>query len=451
MGRNNSGGGGCLTWVVVGAVVIGNLLLFTGSLSGDLADNSIAWILAIVAVIADIALICFGISSAAKRREQRSLEQEVNTRSMPAQAAPRQSQQPTAPAQSDNSKLGQLMTKYAVPAAPVIPTTVDPLQKDMESYQSLAVLQTVNRIINLRRDLIKELIEKKKGIDYLLSCPGCTSDREKIKFLNANEKELSQKKNEYLDILNRINSKKVTFLAKESQTFSQIRGIFSEIAASQKIIGEAGVAYKDCVRLNSSLPGDLFESKQNPIELNFGTYRFFMLPDVVLAYNNSGEFVTAFEPMALIIRIEDKRKNVYASNMGGRGWSYRDNVIASDSSLVSQGNVRTGWLHEKKSGGPDLRYSFANNPRYDSRTDTYSYTEVSIQIGHYKAVYSASKGALAAKAKPSIRNYCAIAHKLNVVPSLLRLLESTSKKQELAKELYVEYVRDCKDIICKEA
>ena len=448
MGRNNGGGGGCLIGVIV---IIGNLLLFSGSLFGDLADNSIAWILAIIAVVIDVVFISSLISSASKRREQRADEQEANTRSVHTPSVQRVVEQAAQVEHSDNSKLGLLKAKYSVPAVPIIPATVDPLQKDMESYQCVEILQTVNRVVNLRRDQIKDLVTIKQELDAILSCPGCSTDREKIKYLNANETELNQKKKEFLDIIELINRKKVVLLSKENQVFSGIRLLFSEIATSQKIVGDAGVAYKDCVKVNSTLPGDLFETKQAPIELNFGAYRFFMLPDVVLAYNRSGEFVTAFEPMAMIIRVDERQKNVYASNMGGRGWTYRDNVIASDSTLISQGYVRSGWLHEKKSGGPDLRYSFANNPRYDSRTDTYAFTEISIQIGQYKAAYSASKGAIAATAKQTIKKYCSISHKLNVIPSLLRLLESTAKKKDEAKILCNEYINVCNDIVCKEA
>lgn len=457
MGRNKGGGGGCLIW---GIVIVGNLLLFSGSLFGDLADNSIAWILAIIAVVIDVVFIGSLISSSSKRREQRANEQEANeqeanTRSAPIPPVQRTVEQVAPIDSSDNSKLGVLKAKYSVPSVPIIPSTVDPLQKDMESYQSLEILQTVNRVVNLRSDLIKTLTAKRQELEKILSCPGCLTDRERIKYLNANEAELNQKKKEYLDIIDLISSKKVVLLSKENQVFLGIRGIFSELAKSQRIVGDTGVAYRDFVKINAAIPGDLFETQQTPIELNFGAYRFFMLPDVVLAYNRSGEFVTAFEPMAIIISVEERQKNVYSSNMSGRGWTFRDNVIASDSTLISQGYVRSGWLHEKKSGGPDLRYSFANNPRYDSRTDTYAYTEVSIRIGQYKALYSASKGIGEAekklKTKLILRKYCSISHKLNVMPSLLRLLESTAKRKDEAKDLCNDYIKICNDIICKEA
>ena len=224
MGRNNGGGGGCLIGVIV---IIGNLLLFSGSLFGDLADNSIAWILAIIAVVIDVVFISSLISSASKRREQRADEQEANTRSVHTPSVQRVVEQAAQVEHSDNSKLGLLKAKYSVPAVPIIPATVDPLQKDMESYQCVEILQTVNRVVNLRRDQIKDLVTIKQELDAILSCPGCSTDREKIKYLNANETELNQKKKEFLDIIELINRKKVVLLSKENQVFSGIRLLFS--------------------------------------------------------------------------------------------------------------------------------------------------------------------------------------------------------------------------------
>ncbi|MDO5132803.1 MAG: hypothetical protein Q4D81_07455 [Eubacteriales bacterium] len=446
--KKNRGGGGCLIWFIA---IFGNLFLFSGALFGDLSDNSIAWTFAIIAVIIDIVFIRSLMPPASKTQEQSATVKKTVTKSQPANTTSKDTAQPVVPNQSGNSKLEALKEKYSVPSIPAIPSTIDPLQKDMESYQALEILQAVNSVVNLRMDLCKQLVEKKKELDELLSCPDCSTDREKIKYLNAHEKALGLKKKEYNDTINVIMNKKVILLSKEELAFAQLKNIFYEIATSQKIIGNAGVAYNSFIKRDATIPGDLFESTQKPIELDFGVYRFFLLPDVVLAFNKNGEFISAFEPFAMIISLEERRKNVYASRRNYGNWTFRDDLIASDSTLVSNGHVRTSWLHEKKSGGPDMRYSHANNPRYDSRTDIYAYSEFSIQIGHYKAVYSVSKGALTEKTKPIIRKYCSISHKLNTMPSLLRLLASTAKNKKNALDLYGEYIQVSKDIICRES
>ncbi len=444
MGQNSSSGNGCFIW---GIMITGNLLLFSGSIFGDLSDNGIAWILALIAIVIDIFVIKSVVSAASKKREQ---QQDGQENSGPSNTISDTTQLNKAPEQIDNSKLGQLKNKYLVPAIPTIPMTIDPLQEDMESYQSVEVLKTVNRVINARKDYIKRLITLKQAMDELLSCPGCSSDKERLDFLNANEEALNIKNNEFNTVFDSIKRKRVKLLSKEGALFSQIRAVFAQISNSQKVVGANDVAYSDFINTSATIPGDLFESSQNPIELNFGAYLFYMLPDVVLVFKKSGKYVTALEPMSMIISFDERQKKVYSSSLGGRPLSYSDNVIASDSTLISQGRVRSGWLHEKKTGGPDLRYSYSNNPRYDSRTDIYAFTEMSIQIGQYKAVYSCSNGAIAAKAKPIFRKYCSLAHRMNTIPSLLRLLESTSKKKENANALSSEYLGVNKDIICKE-
>ena len=94
-----------------------------------------------------------------------------------------------------------------------------------------------------------------------------------------------------------------------------------------------------------------------------------------------------------------------------------------------------------------MRYSY--NPRYESRTDTYAYSDFSIQIGQYKAEYSISKANLSNKLKPMVKDYCSVMHELNAAPSLLRLLESVSKKREAASLLSEKYESISKNIICK--
>ena len=240
---------------------------------------------------------------------------------------------------------------------------------------------------------------------------------------------------------------KVVLLSKEKTAFNRLFTALSELDSSAKSEGGSGVALSSFVKLRSNIPGDLFASEQAPLELDYGAYKFFLLPDVVLAYDKANTFVTAFEPMALIITVRDQKKNIYMRKNSGSAWSYTDSVIARDSALVSEGYTRTSWLHERKSGGPDLRYSY--NPRYESRTDTYAHSVFSIQIGQYKAEYSISKANLSNKLKPMVKDYCSVMHELNAAPSLLRLLESVSKKRDAAGLLSEKYESISKNTIYK--
>lgn len=441
---NSSGGSGCLLWVAGILLIGGNVALFDGSFDE-------MPLLCVLAVIADIFIIGSIIKAIADRPSKsnpsqtssnQSTSQQSSTRSVPPSAP-----KTTAVVNEDNSKLNQLKPKYRVPNAPSIATAVDPLQKEMESFQCIEVLQNVNKAISRRRAYAKKMNSIKEEIDGILACSGCGTDMERLKFIKNNEDTLQRKKNEYTAISAEMKNVKVVLLSKERMIFNRLSTALIEIASSEKSLSESGVALSSFIKLRSSIPGDLFSSEQSPIELNYGTYKFFLLPDVVLAYDKANTFVTAFEPMALIITVRDQKKSVYMQKNSGSAWSYTDPVIAGDSALVSEGYTRTSWLHERKSGGPDLRYSY--NPRYESRTDTYAYSDFSIQIGRYKSEYSISKANLSNKLKPMVKDYCSVMHELNAVPSLLRLLESVSKKREAASLLSEKYESVSKNIICK--
>ena len=441
---NNNGGGGGLIWIIGILLLVGNVALFDGSFDE-------MPLLCVLAVIADIFIIGAIIKAIADRTSKSNTSQASSnqpTSQQPSTRSVPQSAQRTTPiVNEDNSKLNQLKSKYRVTNIPPVATAVDPLQKEMESYQCIEVLQNVNKAISRRRDCAKKMKSIKEEIDGILACPGCGTDGERLKYIKNNEDILQQKKDEYAAVSTEMKKVKVVLLSKEKTAFNRLSSALAEITSSEKSASGSGVALSSFIKLRSNIPGDLFASEQVPIELDYGAYKFFLLPDVVLAYDKAKTFVTAFEPMALIITVKDQKKSVYMRKNSGSAWSHTDSVIARDSVLVSEGYTRTSWLHERKSGGPDLRYSY--NPRYESRTDTYAYSDFSIQIGQYKAEYSISKAKLSNKLKPMVKDYCSVIHELNAVPSLLRLLESVSKKREAACLLSEKYERISKNIICK--
>lgn len=421
-------------WIIWIVLIIGNLALFSGSFE-DLP------LLSILAIVGDLYFIYAFIKGIADSPSKNTPSQVSNSQPTSTQRTPLEVNE------DNNFKLNQLKSQYRVPNVLSVSTAIDPLQKEMEPYQCIEVLQNVNKVISRRRNYAKEMKSIKEEIDGILACPGCSTDRERLKYIKNNEDTLQQKKNEYVVISTEMRSVKVVLLSKEKTAFNRLSTALAEITSSEKSTSGSGVTLSSFVKLKSNIPGDLFTSEQAPIELDYGAYKFFLLPDVVLAYDKAYTFVTAFEPMALIITVNDQKKSVYMRKNSGSAWSYTDSVIARDSALVLEGYTRTSWLHERKSGGPDLRYSY--NPRYESRTDTYAYSDFSIQIGQYKAEYSISKANLSNKLKPLVKAYCSVMHELNAVPSLLRLLESTSKKGEAARLLSEKYESISKNIICK--
>jgi hypothetical protein len=324
----------------------------------------------------------------------------------------------------------------------------DPLQSELGSFQCAEVLQTVNRLVNQRITTIKQLNTYSKEIDAILACPNCYDNKAKAKYLQEHESELNSKLSEYNILKGKMKMQKITLMNKHDGAFSSMRNAVLLIQGSKKIRGTSGVDFKTFAKLKSSIPGDLFTSDIQPIELNFGIYRFFLLPEVILVYDKAGVFATALEPMAMVITSKTEQKNVSMSRDGYSGtWRHSDSIIGDDSMLMREGSVTTTWLHTKKDGGPDRRYS--HNPMYQYRSDVYQYSVVTIQIGQYKAEYSISAGNISAKIKSMVREYTSIMHELNATPSLLRLLEATSKKKGNAQELYTLYEKSNPNFICK--
>ena len=56
---NNNNDGGCLAAILAFMFIGGNIFLFTGALTDDLNDNGFAWIMVVVAIIADLVIFCW--------------------------------------------------------------------------------------------------------------------------------------------------------------------------------------------------------------------------------------------------------------------------------------------------------------------------------------------------------------------------------------------------------
>lgn len=364
------------------------------------------------------------------------------------QASTRQAGSTTYTSDKDAEIVQKFKSKYYTATMSFPAAQGDPLQSELGSFQCAEVLQTVNRLVNQRITTIKQLNTYSKEIDAILACPNCYDNKAKAKYLQEHESELNSKLSEYNILKGKMKMQKITLMNKHDGAFSSMRNAVLLIQGSKKIRGTSGVDFKTFAKLKSSIPGDLFTSDIQPIELNFGIYRFFLLPEVILVYDKAGVFATALEPMAMVITSKTEQKNVSMSRDGYSGtWRHSDSIIGDDSMLMREGSVTTTWLHTKKDGGPDRRYS--HNPMYQYRSDVYQYSVVTIQIGQYKAEYSISAGNISAKIKSMVREYTSIMHELNATPSLLRLLEAASKKKGNAQELYTLYEKSNPNFICK--
>lgn len=451
--------------ILVIIIVLGNLLLFSGAMGGDLKDNSIAWFLVIASIIIEFVGLIAILSDRSKkadlkeqqsnnktesnRKERHDLESKNNT----SVSAKKDTREPDkihdGLSKVDRDLLDKIRQRHNVPKVPSLnKIKVDSIVETLKDYQCIEVNVAVNRCFNSKQRTIKELAELKKELDEILNCPNCKSDQERIKYLQCEEQHIREIKSDYTEKYHYLDKQKVILLSKNRDSFLQLKRAFIEILTSQKAISDIGLSLPEFVNIDSPLPDSTFSTDYLSIKLDFTKYQFYLLPDVILVYNKEA-FLTAINPVSLIINIQDKQKNISTRSTNHGAWEYSDKIIASDSKLVSQGDERRTWLHTRVDGWPDLRYSY--NPEIKYRTDVYSFSEINIQIGGYKYTYSLSKGNIATLVRKNCRDYCSIAHLPNMVPALLRLLNSSAKKKEKVKELSDLYEEISSDIITKEA
>ena len=349
---------------------------------------------------------------------------------------------------TDSSELYSLKAKYTLNNTASDIFFDDPLQQELKSYTNIAVYICVKKILNQRRDWIKEIKSLKKENDYILDCPGCNSDKDKVAYIKNRIEELEQNKTYYSELSSKIQQNQIALVSGGNEAFNKLRSGFSDICACKKSYSKSKVPLSSVIMIKTIIPGELFSSPCNSIKLNFGAYKFFLLPDVILAFTKENNFAAALEPAALEISFRNQLKQVFLSRRQGTDtWTNTDEIIADDSALVTEGTIRTKWLHQRVNGERDLRYSY--NPIIEYRIDTYAFTDFSIRIGKFKADYSLSKSNILNELKPKMQEYCLITHDSSRIPSLLRLLKITAKNGEEAQLLSEKYESVRNDITCR--
>ena len=240
-------------WIIWIVLIIGNLALFSGSFE----DLPLLSILAIVGDLYFIYAFIKGIADSPSKNTRSQVSnsqptsQQVGMKSTP----PSTQRTPPVVNEDNNFKLNQLKFQYRVPNVPSVSTAIDPLQKEMESYQCIEVLQNVNKVISRRRNYAKKMKSIKEEIDGILACPGCSTDRERLKYIKNNEDTLQQKKNEYVVISTEMKSVKVVLLSKEKTAFNRLSTALAEITSSEKSTSGSGVTLSSFVKLKSNIPG----------------------------------------------------------------------------------------------------------------------------------------------------------------------------------------------------
>lgn len=415
-----------MTVFLVIILIIGNLLLLSGSMFGELSDNGVAWFIVIAAIAMDIYFIYLIAQNSSKNREQKRIVAENNRIA------------------EMTRKVEELVHKYTLislnankAALPFVIGT---------DFVNKEVVFTVNSYKEQMATIYERYSFITNEINKILACVGCKSADEKYSYITANEDKLKQLKEEGESCLSHLSSYKIEMLNNENDRLLEMKHAFRHLKNSKKCQSES-MSIKEF--FTSDKPNDLmlFRFENEPVILFFDQFYFCLFSNVILVFDNTGVFSTAIDPSALKVMIQRKTTSVTVNN----GTVASNQYIADDSKCLSRGTTRSTWLHTCRDGSPDLRYSY--NPRLEYRTDTYEYAVVEFIIADKKVLFSVSSGAAGAAFEKAAPNY---ARKYNnrhdPIPEFLMLVKMLCVEDNTQIESIIKVCKtrtDVKSYFCK--
>lgn len=404
--NNKGNGSGCLAGILVFSALAGNIFLFSGDLGsgGDLEGNSIAIIMVLIAIIADIAIVGYIISACIKSSERRQEEKEKQRISEVTQ------------------KVNEILARYS-------PQKTISLQKAQQintenSVVNKEVVFTVNQFKDILRDSISKCNEIDQTINHILACVGCKDVDQKLNYLSDKTDELNRLKSESDILHNEISKHKIKLLNEDGNLLFLVKKSLTALFSSKKCVLE-GLSLKEFICEENPSDLEFFDYRYASATLHIGTYYYCLFSNVILVFDAKGVFVTAVDPTALSLQIDRVRVDVWINNNTLPSHQYID----VDSKCVEQGATRQTWVHTCRDGSPDLRYSY--NPRIEYRTDKYEYGKVSISIlENTVSFYLSSDVATKALERVSREYIRKCNNRHNPIPEFLNLLNRVSEDGE---------------------
>lgn len=382
-------GGIEMTAFLVIVLIIGNLLLLSGSMFGDLSDNGIAWLIVIAAIGMDcyfIYKILQGISEGNEKKRASEATQKVN----------------------------KILEQYS-PNKEISLMTVQPPKVEIALVNKEIVFM-VQQYKNNLSDIISKCNEIDKSIKSILSCIGCSNIVEKLNYLTSKTNELQHLKVES-DLLHReVENHKIKLINEDVDLLFLVKKSLTTLLLSKKCVID-GLSIKEIICEEKPADLDLFDYKYPPAILRLGKYYYCLFSNVILVFDTNGIFATAIDPTALTIIIERVQVDIWISNNTLPSHQYID----IDSKCVEQGQTRRTWMHTCRDGSPDLRYSY--NPSIEYRTDKYEYGKIAISVLDSKVQFSLSSD-VATNSLERLSNEYIKRHnnRHNPVPEFLNLL-----------------------------
>lgn len=401
-----------MTVFLVIILIVGNLLLISGSMFDDLGDNGLAWLIVVGAIVMDIYFIYLIVQSASKSREEKRVAEE-------------------------NKRIEDVTRKVETIIHQYTPVSIG-------SNRSASKFEIDPNLINKevvfavksykeKMDLIYEKhASVTRQIRRITSCTGCCTIDDKYSHLSENMDKLKQLKGESEECIAQLSCFKIELLNDNRDLLFGMKRAFLQLLNSKKCLSESG-NIKDFITSRKPYELMLFKFDNEPIILLFESFYFCLFSNVILVFDSKGVFSTAIDPSALNIVIKRETTLVTVRN----GNAETNQYVAEDSKCISQGITRSTWLHTRVNGSPDLRYSY--NPRLEYRTDTYEYAVIKFVIVDKSISFSVSSNVVSDSFEtitPQYTRKCNNRH--NPIPELLQLMKLLSGDENAQIESIVK-------------
>lgn len=408
-GNSRSGNSSCISVILAVLFFSGNAFLFSGSLSGDLEGNSIAIIVVLAAVVADIGFIYWIIKSIVKRVDEARKQKKL------------------AKANAVKAEINRIINKYHLSNAPVFSHPLQKVNLVARLYEQ-TVLNMVESHWKSTATIRKALTELHKQNEAILACPYCSSDKQKLEYLHEKTAELEQQAIEFKDLAIQCGRYQIALPFTDENVVMQLRNALKKARNSRKTKGVENVSIIDSSD-PSKLPRELscFKYGSSILGFTIKQFTFCLFPKVALVFCE-GAFFTALNPIELRISVSSIEDDVFFSN-----GKYNSDIVDTDSKCVQAGIPRRTWLHTCKDGTPDLRYSY--NPSSEYRIDNMAYGKVQFEIAGLSALfYFSSYDAIdaidnAAK-QYSVGIHTTPEHHTFIIPPTTISTETSSRLQE---------------------
>lgn len=382
-----------MTAFLVIILIIGNLLLITGSVFGDLADNGIAWLIVIAAMAMDFYFIYKIIQSVSENNEKKRVAEATRS-------------------------VNEIISRYS-------PSKVPSVQEARTfDVDSSLVNKEVVLCVKEYKDSISTLLQQSSKVNKklmaILSCNGYITEIDKFDYLSSNLTEIESLKNESDKLCESISKNKIELLNEDGDLLLFLKTAFASLLQSKKCSSDnVNVRNFLCEKTPNDL--SLFQFKYAPPVLLVNDFFFCLFTNVVLVFDKNGIFSTAIDPTAISVTLDKLTEHVLISN----GSVVRQEFTDVDSKLIQQGITRTTWTYTRNDGLPDRRYSY--NPRIEYRSDDYEYGIIGLSIINFTISFKVSSKTAFTRFSSFSERYIRKCNDLhNPIPDFLLLLKYLS-------------------------